>query len=644
MEEGVGRLWHHLVSRLAANDHPEAAVTLEEMRKILGMLFRTLGGERHLELAAAVPERHGARRRWLPRLAGSDRRIALSSLEAGGLFLPERLSLFPERELNRGLYLWLAAFHACEGGSGVPLAWLPRCREVTRRAVMEFPGMASLFATLVAAHLRQRPLPEALPRDEARREELLRRVLRELGQLATDSSGACGDSGLAVNSREAGDDPDAVTSLPKARGNPFPVPLWPAPWAGERALELASRIAASDDPGEQTRSTRGKRQLPMRRQAERVAMPREDGAVLPGRFESILSWADFVPVDRPHEEEDEAKDAAALAADLDRLSVARDSKPVAARLRFDLDLPGAAVDDLPVGDGILLPEWDWKRGVLRADRCRLVSMLPREAPPRPLPPHLERPARRLRHQFEGFRPERHWLRRRTDGPEVDLDAWIAFQSQRLRGDWESDPRLYRGLVPGLRDLSCLLLADLSLSTSAWVGNERQVIEVIRETLLLFAEALAAVGDRLALYGFSSRRRDHVRFHLLKGFAERYDDTVRGRILALKPGYYTRMGAGVRQATRLLAAEKASRRLLLLLTDGKPHDLDGYEGRFGNEDTRMSLIEARRAGIIPFVITIDDEATAYADHLFGAGAHAVIHRPEELAARLPLLYARLTEGG
>jgi nitric oxide reductase NorD protein len=204
--------------------------------------------------------------------------------------------------------------------------------------------------------------------------------------------------------------------------------------------------------------------------------------------------------------------------------------------------------------------------------------------------------------------------------------------------------LYRDQQRGRRDLACLLLADLSLSTDSWVGNERRVIDVIRDALFLFAEALGASGDRFALYGFSSRRREHVRFHHLKGFAEAYTPAVRGRIQAIRPGYYTRMGAAIRQATTLLACESAGRRLLLVLTDGKPNDLDRYEGRYGIEDTRHAVRTARRAGLTPFCVTIDDDAADYLPHLFGAGGYVLIRRPEQLPRLLPQLYARLTHGG
>ena len=117
--------------------------------------------------------------------------------------------------------------------------------------------------------------------------------------------------------------------------------------------------------------------------------------------------------------------------------------------------------------------------------------------------------------------------------------------------------------------------------------------------------------------------------------------ARGRIAAIKPGYYTRLGAALRQATTLLAAQPAKLRPLLIVSDGKPHDIDHYEGRYGIEDTRMAVIEARRQGLKPFCITIDREGEDYLPHMFGPAGYTVVRQPEDLALRLPALYAQLT---
>lgn len=128
--------------------------------------------------------------------------------------------------------------------------------------------------------------------------------------------------------------------------------------------------------------------------------------------------------------------------------------------------------------------------------------------------------------------------------------------------------------------------------------------------------------------------------MLKDFDEGYGGEVRGRVLALSPGYYTRMGAAIRRASQVLGGQPQKRRLLLLLSDGKPNDLDRYEGRYGIEDTRQAVIEARSQGLVPFCITIDKEAADYLPYLFGADGFALVERAGQLPERLLQLYRRL----
>jgi nitric oxide reductase NorD protein len=323
------------------------------------------------------------------------------------------------------------------------------------------------------------------------------------------------------------------------------------------------------------------------------------------------------------------------------MSVTRDQSTIASRIRFDLDLPAAASDDRPLGAGILLPEWDYKRASLRPDYCLLQPMEAADSEAAELPAHLRVLARRLRGQFEALRPVRTWYKAQPEGSEVDLDAFMQYIAERRGGRPVAQRGLFRDYRGGVRDLACLLLADLSLSTDAWVSNHARVIDIIRDSLFLFSEALSATNDAFGIYGFSSRRRDHVRFHLVKDFNEPYGAQARGRIQAIKPGYYTRMGAAIRQASNILSEQVAHTRLMLILTDGKPNDLDHYEGRYGIEDTRMAILEARRKGLQPYCITIDEEAGEYLPHLFGSGGYIVIRRPSDLPRELPMIYARLT---
>ena len=611
MEEYVGGLWHKLVTRVADKQHEEAAVSLDEISKVAAIFFRALGGDPGLNLSAAPPTRHGARRGWKERMASSGERIELSWRDGETLRLPEKIALFPERDLNRDLYLWLVALSAVNVDHHLP--WIVRNQAATQETLTRFPGLASKYDRLVNALLPLRPLPENLPVAEAAQEAAIRQALLT---------------------------PGAIQTLPLSK-KPFqPVPLWMHPSPPE---SKDNSVNSNDGAPESTQSEDKKTEKSRRKHAaERTEMPDgKDGFMMMFRAESIFSWTEYINVNRPQDEEDDMENAALAAEDMDSMTVARDSETSVAKLRFDLDLPPAGEDDAPLGEGIALPEWDYKKLILQPDYCRLQEYVSPQAQPCELPSHLRRTARRLRSQFQALAPTRTWLKGQQDGEELDLDAWVRKEADLLSGTHADGRGMYRAQVNQQRDLACLLLADLSLSTDAYASDDARVIDVIRDSLFLFSEALSATGDRFAMYGFSSLRRGNVRFNRLKRFDERYDGLARGRIAAIKPGYYTRMGAAIRQATELLKTQKQSQRLLLLLTDGKPNDLDRYEGRYGIEDTRMALHQARQQGLRPFCVTIDTEANEYLPHLFGAGGYAVIRKPEELPKELPLLYAQMT---
>ena len=190
-----------------------------------------------------------------------------------------------------------------------------------------------------------------------------------------------------------------------------------------------------------------------------------------------------------------------------------------------------------------------------------------------------------------------------------------------------------------RDLAVVLLVDVSLSTDGWIDN-RRILDVEKEALTVLTSGLAACGDDLAILTFTSRRRDWVRVETVKDFGEAADGAVMRRIAALKPGFYTRIGAAVRHASHVLEQRPNRHRLLILLTDGKPNDVDHYEGRYGIEDSRMAVREARRQGISVFGVTVDRGAQDYFPALFGRGGYAIIDRLARLPAALPGLYRHL----
>ena len=193
----------------------------------------------------------------------------------------------------------------------------------------------------------------------------------------------------------------------------------------------------------------------------------------------------------------------------------------------------------------------------------------------------------------------------------------------------TDGRVYIEHRPSRRELAVALLADVSASTDGWVSDTRRIVDVEKEALLVVCEALDALGDRYAIFAFSGEGADDVTVLRLKSFAEPRTLVVDRRIAALDADRYTRMGAAIRHTTAALACEPAGRRLLLILSDGKPNDVDVYEGPYGVEDTRQAVAEARRQGIAVFCLTVDREAPRYAARVFGHNRFAILRHADAL---------------
>ncbi|MEJ2173681.1 MAG: hypothetical protein P8Y76_01865 [bacterium] len=206
----------------------------------------------------------------------------------------------------------------------------------------------------------------------------------------------------------------------------------------------------------------------------------------------------------------------------------------------------------------------------------------------------------------------------------------------LRAGAELDRRVFTRRARHERDMAVLFMVDMSGSTKGWINDCE------REALVLLAEALEVLGDRYAIYGFSGVTRRRCEVYRVKRFDEPYGAAVRERIAGILPLDYTRMGAAIRHLTGILAAVDARTRLLVTLSDGKPDDFsDGYRGEYGIEDTRQALIEAKRAGVHAFCITIDRDAASYLPHMYGAVNYTVVEDVARLPVKVAEVYRRLT---
>ena len=627
MEEWVGERWHRLITRAADASHADAAVTLEQVTRSVQLLFRAGGGDALVRVVPATARRIGGPRGWLQRLAGAGVRGSVSALDEETLALPPVLAVFGERALNRDLYLWLAALGACHANTSA--GWIADNLSATERALTVFPGLRPRYEALLAAHLAQRPKLATLRGPARVAEQAVQAALR--GQPS---------GGEAARTLEPTDAAHVWLWLQAHEASASADPITPE-------MLAAPREDRPRDPNAQTQEDR------KRRRAERTEdTSNKNGLVMFFRAESILSWSEFVRVNRTDDDEDQ-QNASQVADDMEQLSIAQRGETLAARVKFDLDLPSASADDLSVGEGEPLPEWDFKQQRLVPDRCRAQRMRHRptaedaddagsasalsEAAKR-----LKGTSRQVRRRFEALRAAPRRQHGLTQGDELDLDAWVRHQVDRCdtRQRHGEAPAVFARQVKSERSLSTLMLADLSLSTDAYATQEARVIDLVRDSLFVFGDALDAAGDPFEMLGFSSVRRA-VRILELKRFAEPWNNAARERVLGIRPGFYTRMGAAIRYGTQRMAERGERQRLLLILSDGKPNDLDHYEGRHGLEDTRHAVHEARQAGLTPFCVTIDREANAYLPRLFGAQGYALVHRADQLARALTQVYLRLT---
>lgn len=608
MEERVGAIWHNFITRMADKSYPEASVSLADIKKTIGVFFRALGGDGSLNVVQTDASEYNSERSFIRRIARSSEKYEFAWVDDNALRLPEVIDYFPQSSLNKDLYLWLAALASIASQSD---NWFVDNQLRSQTALGQFPGLSQIYQRLLNAHLQQRPNLEKLSRHEQIIEGLIVQALKN---------------------------PGSVQELPRGKYMPRPVILWLHP---DPPIVLDGKEQDFGDSDNQRTDNQQNANDIGKKKAKRVDSPEDGRGLITIRMENIFTWGEFANLDRSTDdnEEDNAKE---VAKDMDEMAISRNNRASKMQMKFDLDLPSEAMDDEVLSEGILLPEWDWKQQLLVQKKCRVVNLVSNNQDDDKLPDHLRSLSKKLRNQFRAITPARTWHYGQSDGQEVDIEAYLRYRSDALSGDNNSNSeQLYKALNSGARDLSCLLLADLSLSTDTWVNNDSRVVDMIRDGLYLFAESLNATGDRFGMYGFSSRKTNPIRIHTIKEFDEPYGGKIRSRIANIKPGYYTRMGAGIRHATELLKDQVATQQLLLILTDGKPNDLDVYEGRYGIEDTKHAVLSAKKLGLKVFCITIDEEANDYLPNIFGSNGYALVRKITDLPKSLPMLYARLT---
>jgi nitric oxide reductase NorD protein len=623
-------------------------LALDDIERPLGFLLAACLGDRWPLSPSDAPPPAG----WLARRLGKPPPWEIAPqaqgfTDGGQIFLPRRLELAnSERDERRSLHLLALSLGArIIGGSlalcpprGVArdLFWAADGARIDAWLAEELPGLADAIAVARREALGSRPAPRSLTAAERAVESVICHLLSE--RSLAESAQAC--AAWAINRARA-----PVFADGSYRGT-APVFHWGTPRPDLR--QAAVRPASPSPPrGSSTLSARR-----LRRRIEVREVADDENEVRSGPF--------FVPFgDPPQSVQDPAGarrpvdrgedlDLDTLAEEIERLGRVprvRSQDPVREVLESDPRNASEWVTGRSAtgGAGISYPEWNYRTSSYRSAHCVLRERVAPSGNPAWGSLVLEEYRRLigdLRRRFERLRPRRERHPRERAGADLDVDAVVADFADRRAGLTASE-RLYLAERPLRRDVSVVFLIDASGSTDASVSGGRTVLEVEKEATLVLCEALRSLGDRHSVYAFCTRGPQNVRVARLKGFAERADDAVRARIAGLAGADYTRLGTPIRHLTAKLARERSRVRLLFLLSDGKPNDEDEYEGRYGIEDTRQAVAEARLQGIAVFCLTIDHEGSTYLPHMFGAHGYAVAARVAELPRRLPEIYRPIT---
>jgi nitric oxide reductase NorD protein len=289
------------------------------------------------------------------------------------------------------------------------------------------------------------------------------------------------------------------------------------------------------------------------------------------------------------------------------------------------------------------PEWDREQAIERAEWTTVREVPAKVGDPRSIGDALDRAdglRSRIARLVRGVRVGRRVrLNRQHDGHELDIDA-VLDAGIALRTGREPDPRVFRSSTAVHRGLSALLLIDVSESTRDRLASGATVLDVERLAVALLAEAMSRLGDPFSLLAFASDGRDEVRMTDVKSFAEPYDHGAQARLAGLSSGLSTRLGTALRHAGHVIGRTRASRKLLIVLTDGEPSDIDMPDPLDLIEDARRAAIGLHNSGIDAYGVVLGPAGVAATSRMFGRGKTMAVHRVEDLPGRLSELYFRL----
>ena len=594
-EETFGRLYSSFLSKKVDHTFLEAKVSFEDNSKALKIFYRLLGGEKAKDLKITDKRFVQTTRSFLEKIADLGNIFYLTNQDEDSVYLPATLSFLPTKQENQMHYFWLIAMSTIMKDFQGNL--LVRNFYASQYLIDNYEGFKYFYNNTLTTLIKQNAklaFVKSLTPENLANEEFLN---------ALDT---------------------------------YPCPLWIYP-----PLHTNTKYSDFEEEQLQREDTKPEKSetLKMKKKTEKMDDKKETDGLLAFLPEAMMSMMETVNVDRS---EDDSFDEDALynAEDLDEITLGEKSANLSARIKMDLDLSINSQEEYPLAKGHFHDEWDYSKSTYLKDFACVKPYLVTDIEALELPKHLKKMVKKIEKELDLMEIDRVKNNRLPYGDEINLDTWIEYKGHQNKSAHHQ--KFYESFERKTRDISTLILADVSLSTEAGITQEMRVIDIIKDGLIVFSEALEKLHDNFAIYTFSSLKNTNVRYEIIKNFKEKYSAHTRGRIDAIKPGYYTRLGAAIRESSQILNKQQSANKLLLIVSDGKPNDVDRYDGRYGIEDTKKAIMEAKKLGITPFIITIDLESKDYLPYLFGKNAYAVVRESKKLPYILPEIYMNLTK--
>ena len=316
---------------------------------------------------------------------------------------------------------------------------------------------------------------------------------------------------------------------------------------------------------------------------------------------------------------------------------------------FYLDQEGVTINSLegkdPMADPVHYSEWDYQ---IQLERPAWATVLEKRAKSgdiaviNEITTQYKREIHRMKFLLDAMQPQGvQRIRKLEDGDEIDINAAIASFTDIRLGN-QPDPRIMMRSVRKTRDFSILVLLDLSESTNDKVQDqEYSVLDLTRQACVLLADAINKVGDPFAIHGFCSDGRHDVEYYRFKDFDQHWDETPKAKLAGMTGQLSTRMGAAIRHAGHHLKMQRSAKKLLIVITDGEPADIDVRDPQYLRYDTKKAVEEIGRYGVITYCMSLDPRADNYVSRIFGQKNYMVVDQVQRLPEKLPLLYAGLT---